>query len=148
MSNSRRNFFQDAMLFGAGLFGLNARLSDAEEPPGSQTQRRRPAEKSFPRAAVPMIAPDIEDLPFELDGATKVFRLHPMPMKLKIAPFKTIDVWGYNGSCPGPTIQVNQGDRVRIIVENAHHHTQLQLHGAVVADGGTDDHLAVEDGRR
>jgi len=24
----------------------------------------------------------------------------------------------FNGSCPGPTIQVNQGDRVRLILEN------------------------------
>src|SRR3984885_14568093 len=24
----------------------------------------------------------------------------------------------FNGSCPGPTIQVNQGDRVRIVLEN------------------------------
>ncbi len=29
-----------------------------------------------------------------------------------------MEVWGYNGSCPGPTIQANQGDRVRIIFEN------------------------------
>jgi FtsP/CotA-like multicopper oxidase with cupredoxin domain len=133
MSGSRRSFFQDAMLFGAGLFGLNARLTNAEEPPGSQTQRRRPAAKSSPRAAVPMIAPDITDLPFQLDGATKVFRLKPMPMKLKIAPFKTIDVWGYNNSCPGPTIQVTQGDRVRIIVENAlPESTSLHWHGLEV----------------
>jgi hypothetical protein len=27
-------------------------------------------------------------------------------------------VWGYNGSAPGPTIQVNQGDRVRVILHN------------------------------
>ncbi len=29
-----------------------------------------------------------------------------------------MDVWGFNGSMPGPTIEVNQGDMVRIIVEN------------------------------
>ncbi|MGA2648482.1 MAG: multicopper oxidase domain-containing protein [Candidatus Sulfotelmatobacter sp.] len=29
-----------------------------------------------------------------------------------------MDCWGFNGSCPGPTIQVNQGDRVRLILEN------------------------------
>jgi FtsP/CotA-like multicopper oxidase with cupredoxin domain len=29
-----------------------------------------------------------------------------------------MDVWGFNGSMPGPTIEVNQGDTVRIIVEN------------------------------
>jgi hypothetical protein len=29
-----------------------------------------------------------------------------------------VDAWGINGSIPGPTIQVNEGDRVRLIVEN------------------------------
>jgi hypothetical protein len=33
-------------------------------------------------------------------------------------PGKTANLWGYNGSAPGPTIQVNHGDRVRIIVDN------------------------------
>jgi hypothetical protein len=27
-------------------------------------------------------------------------------------------MWGYNGSAPGPTIQVNQGDRMRVIFRN------------------------------
>jgi FtsP/CotA-like multicopper oxidase with cupredoxin domain len=26
--------------------------------------------------------------------------------------------WGYNGSVPGPTIEINEGDRVRIILHN------------------------------
>jgi len=39
----------------------------------------------------------------------KVFHVVAEPVKRKIAPFKTIDAWGYNGSCPGPTIQVQQG---------------------------------------
>jgi len=29
-----------------------------------------------------------------------------------------VDAWGYNGSIPGPTIEVVEGDRVRIIVDN------------------------------
>ena len=67
---------------------------------------------------VPMMTPDVAELPFEMDGSTKVFKLIAEPLKKKIAPWKTIDAWGYNGSCPGPTMQVNQGDRVRVIFEN------------------------------
>jgi manganese oxidase len=130
MSTSRRNFFQDAMLFGAGLFGLSARLNATSEQAPTNTRRDK---NPPPAPAVRMISPDIPDLPYELDGATKVFRLKPMPMKLKIAPFKTIDAWGYNSSCPGPTIQVTQGDRVRIIVENAlPESTSLHWHGLEV----------------
>ena len=77
-----------------------------------------------------MVTPDVLDMPFELDAGVKVFRLKAEPLKRKIAPFKTIDVWGYNGSCPGPTIQVTRGDRVRIVFENAlPESTSIHWHG-------------------
>ena len=129
MSSSRRSFFQDAMLVSAGLFGWSARLNAAAD---SKPKSPPPNKPPNPHP-LPMLTPDVPDLPFELDGAVKVFRLTPEPMKLKIAPFKTIDVWGYNGSCPGPTIQVAQGDRVRIIVENRlPESTSLHWHGLEV----------------
>ena len=132
MSSSRRSFFQDAMLFGAGLFGLSARL-DAASTSARNSAQRKSGEKSPPGRTVPMIAPDISDLPFEMDGGVKVFRLKAEPMKRKIAPFKTIDVWGYNGSCPGPTIQVTQGDRIRVHVENTlPESTSMHWHGLEV----------------
>ncbi len=65
-----------------------------------------------------VVTPDVKDLPFTIDNGVKVFTLTAEPVKRKIAPWKTIDCWGFNGSCPGPTIQMNQGDRVRIVVEN------------------------------
>jgi manganese oxidase len=129
--SSRRNFFQDAMLFGAGLFGLSAVESTSQasdKNPNRHTLPNTPA-----KSTVPMITPDVGDLPFELDGATKVFRLKAAPLKQKIVPFKTIDAWGYNGSTPGPTIQVTQGDRVRIHVENAlPESTSMHWHGLEV----------------
>ena len=53
-----------------------------------------------------------------MDGGVKVFHLVAEPVKQLILPGKVLDLWGYNGSAPGPTIQVNQGDRVRIVVDN------------------------------
>jgi manganese oxidase len=135
MSTSRRNFFQDAMLYGAGLFGVSARLGAAASPiPKGETEHHHPTPGNSPaKSSLPMVTPDVPDLPFELDGAVKVFRLKAAPLKQKIAPFKTIDVWGYNGSCPGPTIQVTQGDRVRIQVENAlPESTSMHWHGLEV----------------
>ncbi|MGB9430865.1 MAG: multicopper oxidase domain-containing protein, partial [Candidatus Acidiferrum sp.] len=135
MTTSRRNFFQDAMLFSAGLFGFTARL-DATASPGRADEKfphRRASTTPSPKPSVPMVTPDVTDLPFEMDGAVKVFRLKAAPLKQKIAPFKTIDVWGYNGSSPGPTIQVTQGDRVRILVENAlPESTSMHWHGLEV----------------
>ena len=53
-----------------------------------------------------------------MDAGVKVFRLIAEPVKQTIVPGRTFDLWGFNGSAPGPTIQANEGDRVRIIFEN------------------------------
>lgn len=65
-----------------------------------------------------VVTVDIGDLPYTMDGNTKVFHLIAEVVKQKISPLKTIDVWGFNGSAPGPTIQMNQGDRARFIFDN------------------------------
>ena len=62
--------------------------------------------------------PDVPDLPFRMDGNIKEFHLIAEPVKQEIVPGRVVDLWGYNGSAPGPTIQITQGDRVRIIVDN------------------------------
>lgn len=132
MTTSRRNFFQDAMLFGAGIFGVGTRVTSGEST-DNKASRSRATTNSPPKPPVPMLTPDVCDLPFEMDGATKVFRLKAAPLKQEICPFKTIDAWGYNGTSPGPTIQVTQGDRVRIHVENAlPESTSMHWHGLEV----------------
>src|SRR5712691_5109984 len=133
MGGTRRKFFQDAAIFGTGLLGLSGSLRAEQEKHAANEAAthlcfqasivlfsRRPtcAETSARGSYLPMVTPDVADLPHEMDGSVKVFRLIAEPVKRKIAPFKTIDAWGYNGSCPGPTIQVQQGDRVRVVFEN------------------------------
>jgi hypothetical protein len=82
----------------------------------------------------------LKDLPFTMDNGVKVFHLIAEPVKQQIAPGKTLDIWGYNGSAPGPTIQVTQGDRVRIIVDNhLPEPTSMHWHGLEIPhamDGG------------
>lgn len=146
MSGSRRRFFQEAAALSAGFFGLSKALraspqSDPQtarqieegrhhSPYGSHGKKPEPP---GPEPFVPMTAPDLADLPFTMDGSVKVFNLRAEPVKRKIAPFKTIDAWGYNGTCPGPTIQVHQGDRVRVIFENnLPESTSLHWHGLEV----------------
>ncbi|HYK38446.1 MAG TPA: copper oxidase [Candidatus Eremiobacteraceae bacterium] len=135
MSNSRRNFFRNVALFGTGLFGLSESVraqarSLALGDAANRTKRKDTGNGGPPEK---MVTPDAGDLPFEMDGATKVFHLVAEPMKRAIVPWKTLDVWGYNGSCPGPTIQVTQGDRVRIVVENRlPESTSMHWHGLEV----------------
>jgi FtsP/CotA-like multicopper oxidase with cupredoxin domain len=67
---------------------------------------------------VSVVTPDLPRLPFERDGDVKVFTLRAEPVKTEFLPGRVVDAWGFNGSVPGPTIEVNEGDRVRIILEN------------------------------
>ena len=70
------------------------------------------------RGSVPVTTLDIGDLPFTLNSGVKVFHLVAEPVKQEVIPGRTFDLWGFNGSAPGPTIQANDGDRVRIVFEN------------------------------
>ncbi|HEB41952.1 MAG TPA: copper oxidase [Candidatus Dependentiae bacterium] len=102
--------------------------------------------------------PGIQPLGYELDGKVKVFRLVAQPIEQIIVderhstlaylippqnkvPHKTdhvpryqkVKCWGYNGSTPGPTIEVTEGDRVRIIVKNElPEPTSIHWHGIEV----------------
>ncbi len=82
-------------------------------------------------------------LGYELDGKVKVFTLVAQPVELTITagttegarerlvippewqrfgPRPTVPkeclTWGYNGMCPGPTIEATEGDRVRVVLRN------------------------------
>ena len=48
----------------------------------------------------------------------KEFHLVAEPVIREIAPGMKAHLWGYNGQSPGPTIEVVEGDRVRIFVTN------------------------------
>jgi hypothetical protein len=73
---------------------------------------------SVPAKSPPVVTPDIADLPFSIDNGIKVFHLIAEPVKQTVLPGRTFDLWGFNGSAPGPTIQANEGDRIRILFDN------------------------------
>jgi hypothetical protein len=62
--------------------------------------------------------PHLPKLPFRVVSGVKEFELVAQVVKREFLPGKVIDVWGFNGSMPGPTIEVNEGDRVRILFRN------------------------------
>jgi manganese oxidase len=68
---------------------------------------------------VPVIVPDLsEKLAWKMVDAAKEFHLYCRHTRREVSPELYVDVWGFNDSMPGPTIEVNQGDRVRIWVHN------------------------------
>jgi hypothetical protein len=111
MSN-RRGFLQRAFGLGAGLFAPPALLADVVAIPPRGTAHTAPGKPA------PVITTEVGDLPYTMDNGVKVFRLIAQVIRQLIAPNKVIDVWGFNGSAPGPTFQVTQGDRIRVIFEN------------------------------
>jgi len=100
MKASRREFFRGAALAGTAFASVGSVRAARRESP------------------LPVVTPDLPSLPHTLENGVKVFHLAAEPVKRRIVPFKTMDVWGFNGTSPGPAIQVNQGDRVRIVFEN------------------------------
>jgi manganese oxidase len=80
--------------------------------------------KQAPAQYVPVQTPDLPKLEYTMDNGVKVFNLRAevvhceiMP-KTHMGPARKMWAWGYNGSVPGPMIEVVEGDRVRIIFEN------------------------------
>jgi manganese oxidase len=109
----------------AGIF-TSAKVFSAQETQMSQgiegVQKKRKGQTQASERGhgipVPVQTPDVSDLPFRMDGNVKEFHLIAEPVKQEIVPGRVVDLWGYNGSAPGPTIQITKGDRVRIIVDN------------------------------
>ncbi len=130
--NSRRTFIEKALGLAGGVFtGSNLSADSLAHPrshPGNI--RNRPTPRPEATFKMPVVTTDIGDMPFTMDGETKVFNLVAEVIRQRIHPFKTLDLWGFNGSAPGPTIQVNQGDHVRVVFENhLPEPTSLHWHG-------------------
>jgi FtsP/CotA-like multicopper oxidase with cupredoxin domain len=86
-------------------------------PPAAQTDVPIPPDR-FASGVVPVITPDVPDMPWRLDGGVKVFDIAVEHVRTEFVPGRVVDAWGFNGRVPGPTIQVNEGERVRLVVEN------------------------------
>ena len=135
MNKSRRFFLRSSALLGAGAVvgkTANAQHEQHQMPSSDKKAPAKQAAKSSRKAAIepgigsviPVHTPDIPKLPFKMENGVKVFELIAEPVRTEFLPAsemggaRIVDAWGYNGSVPGPTIEVNEGDRVRIIFRN------------------------------
>jgi FtsP/CotA-like multicopper oxidase with cupredoxin domain len=75
-------------------------------------------------------------LPWRMNNGVKEFHLVAEPVVREMAPGFLVNMWGYNGQSPGPTIEVVEGDRVRIYVTNRlPEHTTIHWHGQRLPNG-------------
>lgn len=121
MSDSRRNFLKRSGFLGAGILAGGSPASAQHQghvPPQPQTPPKKDVPKSSGSGPVLVETPDVAKLPWTLDNGVKVFHLTAEVVKTTLLPGREMYGWGYNGSVPGPTIEINEGDRVRIILHN------------------------------
>ena len=104
-------------------------------PVGSPTDRGKlvPGLRDRGLPPIPIEAPDLKTLPWEMVNGAKEFQLTAEPVRRELLPGLWMDTYGYNGDMPGPTIEINQGDRVRIVVTNKlPEGTSMHWHGLEV----------------
>lgn len=77
-----------------------------------------PGVRSPGEPPLPLETPDLDKLPWTMKEGVKEFHLRCQVVQRELLPGMVMDLWGFNGSTPGPTIEVDQGDTVRIVVHN------------------------------
>ena len=88
------------------------------------------------RAFRPVVTLNGWSLPWRMNGDVKEFHLVAEPVVRELAPGMKANLWGYNGQSPGPTIEVVEGDRVRLFVTNRlPEHTTIHWHGQRLPNG-------------
>src|SRR5690606_6763841 len=71
--------------------------------------------------------------PTVLADGTKQFDLTTSIVDWELEPGKFVEAWTYNGQVPGPTIKVNTGDKVRVVLHNElPESTAIHWHGILV----------------
>ncbi|MGH6736669.1 MAG: multicopper oxidase domain-containing protein [Methyloceanibacter sp.] len=135
---SRRNFLTgSAVLISAAAVSGRVEAAAIPEAPSYTLPTMKPP---LPPAAGPDYQPVATlngwSLPFHMNGNVKEFHLVAEEVEREIAPGMVAKLWGYNGQSPGPTIEVVEGDRVRIYVTNKlPEHTTVHWHGVLLPNG-------------
>jgi len=125
MHSSRRSFLRGVASIAGAASAQTAyaqHVHPATKPPPPARRSTEPvpavAPYEFGSGIVPVVSPDVPDMPWRLENGVKVFDISVGHVRTEFIPGRIVDAWGFNGSVPGPTIEVNEGDRVRFIVEN------------------------------
>jgi FtsP/CotA-like multicopper oxidase with cupredoxin domain len=136
--SDRRHFFKAA---GAVALGATAvsRIGAASLPEAviqTSPTMQPPLVPNTGRPYNPVATLNGWSLPWRMNNGVKEFHLVAEPVVREFAPGMKANLWGYNGSSPGPTIEAVEGDRVRIFVTNKlPEHTTVHWHGIMLPSG-------------
>lgn len=134
---SRRDFFK---LAGAGIAASTvSKVAMAALPEvisAEQANTQAPLQPNTGRPYNPVITLNGWSLPWRMNKGVKEFHLVAEPAVREVAPGMKAHLWGYNGQSPGPTIEVVEGDKVRIFVTNRLPEiTSIHWHGQRLPNG-------------
>lgn len=136
--NHRRTFFKAA---GATFLGAAAvsRVGAASLPEAvlqTAAATQIPPAPPNGRPFNPLVTLNGWSLPWRMKDGVKEFHLVAEPVVREIAPGMKANLWGYNGTSPGPTLEAVEGDRVRIFVTNKLPEvTSVHWHGVLLPSG-------------
>src|SRR6266699_4670392 len=116
---SRRNFLGTAALVSASaVSGRVAAAAIPEAPSMAKPATQPPLAPTSGPDYQPVVTLNGWTLPWRMNGDWKEFHLVAEPVVREFAPGMKVNLWGYNGQAPGPTIEEVEGDKVRIFVTN------------------------------
>jgi FtsP/CotA-like multicopper oxidase with cupredoxin domain len=136
---SRRNFLGGAAVAAAVSAASVSRVAMAALPePVIQTRpdTMPPLVPPSGRPYNPVVTLNGWTLPWRMNNGVKEFHLVAEPVVREMTLGFKAHLWGYNGQSPGPTIEVVEGDRVRIFVTNKLGElTSVHWHGQRLPNG-------------
>ena len=136
--STRREFLRSsgAALLGASLVSRVQAASLPEAPMQASPLTQPPLAPPNGRPYNPVVTLNGWTLPWRMKDGVKEFHLIAEPVVREIAPGMNANLWGYNGQSPGPTIEVVEGDKVRLFVTNhLPEHTSIHWHGQRLPNG-------------
>ena len=136
--STRRHFLRSsgAALLTAGLVSRVQAASLPEAPIQASPLTQPPLAPPNGRPYNPVVTLNGWTLPWRMNKGVKEFHLIAEPVVREIAPGMKANLWGYNGQSPGPTIEVVEGDKVRLFVTNKlPEHTSIHWHGQRLPNG-------------
>ena len=137
---SRREFIKMSALAGTAIAGASVATSSLAglPEPVIQTSAETISPNKLKETSEynPVVTLNGWTLPYRMNGDFKEFHLVAEPVVRELAPGMNANLWGYNGQSPGPTIEVVEGDKVRIFLTNKlPEHTSIHWHGQRLPNG-------------
>ena len=133
---TRRDFFHAGLAVAAGTVAKSALAALPEIVLHDSAVMQVPPAPSSGAHFHPVATLNGWSLPWRMRNGVKEFHLVAEAVVREIAPGMRANLWGYNGQSPGPTIEVVEGDRVRMFVTNRlPESTSVHWHGQRLPNG-------------